>query len=49
MRSAILLSAILLCRYHNPSLGMSDLMAYFITVAFVIFLAMDLYELWGKP
>jgi len=49
MRSAILLSAILLCRYHNPSLGMSDLMAYFVIAAYVVFIGMDLYELWRKP
>lgn len=49
MRSAILLSALLLCRYHNPGLGMPDLMAYFVTVAFVVFLAMDLFELRRKP
>lgn len=48
MRSAILLSALLLCRYHNPSLGMPDSLLWFVTVALFIFFLMDVSEWWRR-
>jgi hypothetical protein len=39
----------MLCRWHNPSLGMTDIWANILAIAFFVFLGMDLYELWRKP